>query len=153
MKKRYPEVTAELMADLRAGAFRVGETLPSEAALCARFSASRSTIRSALAELARLGLIDRKQGAATRVISSAPPPTYVHSMTATGDLLQFAGASRREVLSVSRVVADDDLALTLGDRPGRRWTVIRQTRHVDGQAGPGRVHRCLPQRDPCGYRR
>ncbi|WP_421904519.1 GntR family transcriptional regulator [Mameliella sp.] len=136
MKKRYPEVAARLMADLRAGAFRVGEALPSEAALCARFGASRSTIRSALTELARLGMIDRKQGAATRVISSEPPPTYVHSMTATGDLLQFAGASRREVLSVSRVVADDALAQRLGDRPGRRWCLIRQTRHVDGLEAP-----------------
>lgn len=97
MKKRYPDIVSELLSDLRRGRFRVGELLPSEAELCERFGTSRSTIRSAMAELDRLGLIERRQGAATRVLSLEPPPTYVHSMTATGDLMQFAGPSRRRV--------------------------------------------------------
>ncbi|HBT02538.1 MAG TPA: GntR family transcriptional regulator, partial [Citreicella sp.] len=110
MKKRYPEVAARIMTDLRSGAFKIGDTMPSEAVLCARFGASRSTIRGAMAELERLGLIERKQGAATRVISTEPPPTYVHSMSATGDLMQFAGPSWRRVREVLPVVADEALA-------------------------------------------
>ena len=136
MKKRYTDVAARIMADLRTGLFNVGDPMPSEAALCERFRASRSTIRSALAELQRLGLVERKQGAATRVLSIEPPPTYVHSMSATGDLMQFAGRSRREVREVIPLVADEALAERLGDRPGRHWTLIRQTRHVESQSAP-----------------
>lgn len=136
MKKRYPEVAARIMADLRSGAFKVGDAMPSETALCAKFEVGRSTVRSAIAELERLGLVERRQGAATRVRSIEPPPTYVHSMSASGDLMQFAGPSWREVRDILPVVADETLATTLDDRPGRRWTLIRQTRHIQGQSAP-----------------
>lgn len=136
MKKRYPDIVSELLSDLRRGRFRVGELLPSEAELCERFGTSRSTIRSAMAELDRLGLIERRQGAATRVLSLEPPPTYVHSMTATGDLMQFAGPSRRRVREMIPIVADEALAKRLDGRPGRRWLLIRQTRHIDGEETP-----------------
>jgi DNA-binding GntR family transcriptional regulator len=136
MKKRYPEVAAKIMADLKSGPLRVGDAMPSEAVLCEKFGASRSTIRGALAQLQKLGLVERKQGAATRVLSTEPPPTYVHSMSATGDLMQFAGPSWRQVRDIHPLVADEGLASRLGDRPGRRWILIRQTRHIDGQELP-----------------
>lgn len=136
MKKRYHMVAARIMAELRSGTIKVGDPMPSEAVLCTRFDASRSTIRSAMAELERLGLIERRQGAATRVISTEPPPTYVHSMSAADDLMQFAGPSWREVRETLPVVADEALAARLNDRPGRRWILIRQTRHVREQAAP-----------------
>lgn len=134
MKKRYPDVVKRMLADLRTG--KVGDLVPSEATLSEQFGASRSTIRSALAELQRLGLIERKQGAPTRVLSTEPPPSYVHTMSATGDLMQFAGPSRRVVQSIAPLVADEALAERLQDRPGRRWVLIRQTRHIDGQDAP-----------------
>ncbi len=110
--------------------------MPSEAALCARFEVSRSTIRSAMRELERLGLVERRQGAATRVLSVEPPRTYVHSMSATGDLMHFAGPSWREVVETVPVIADETLARRLDDRPGRRWVLIRQTRHIDTLSAP-----------------
>jgi len=139
MKKRYPEVAERIMAELRSGEIRIGTSLPSEAVLCARFGVSRSTIRSALAELQRLGLIERKQGAATRVLSAEPPPTYVHSMLAAGDLMQFAGPSHRRVHSITPIVADERLGMWLEDKPGRRWIQISQTRHIAGRAAIGTV--------------
>lgn len=136
MKKRYPEVAERIMAELRSGEIRIGTSLPSEAVLCARFGVSRSTIRSALAELQRLGLIERKQGAATRVLSAEPPPTYVHSMLAAGDLMQFAGPSHRRVHSITPIVADERLGMWLEDKPGRRWIQISQTRHIADKEVP-----------------
>lgn len=134
MKKRYPDVVKRMLIELRSG--KIGDVLPSEAVFCERFGASRSTIRSALLELQRLGLIERRQGAPTRILSTEPPPSYVHTMSATGDLMQFAGPSRRKVQSIAPTVADEALAEQLQDRPGRRWVLIRQTRHIDGQEAP-----------------
>ncbi len=89
-----------------------------------------------MAELQRLGMIERKQGAPTRILSSEPPTTYVHSMSVTGDLMQFAGPSWREVQEIVPLVADEQLAQRLGDRPGRRWVLIRQTRNIEQQSAP-----------------
>ena len=136
MKRRYPEVAARIMADIRSGAFRVGDAMPSEAELCAQVEVGRSTVRSAIAELERLGLVERRQGAATRIRSIEPPPTYVHSMSASGDLMQFAGPSWRNVRDILPIIADEKLAAALDDRPGRHWTLIRQTRHIEGQLSP-----------------
>lgn len=136
MKKRYPEIAARIMAELKAGDLKVGDAMPSEAVLCDRYNTSRSTIRSAMAELQRLGLIERKQGAATRILSIEPPPTYVHSMSAAGDLMQFAGPSWRKVREITPIVADEALAQKLQDRPGRRWVRISQTRHIDTLSAP-----------------
>nr|WP_321980320.1 GntR family transcriptional regulator [uncultured Cohaesibacter sp.] len=136
MGKRYLDVAAQIMKELKSGLFKVGEALPSEAILSERFKASRSTIRAAMSELQRLGMIERKQGAPTRVLSNEPPTTYVHSMSVTGDLMQFAGPSWREVQEIIPLVADEQLAGRLGDRPGRRWVRIRQTRNIEGQSAP-----------------
>ena len=136
MKKRYRDVAARIMADLKAGVLKTGDAMPSETVLCERFDASRSTIRNAMAELEKLGLIERKQGAATRILSTEPTQTYVHSMSAAGDLMQFAGPSWRKVHKTAAIVADENLAQKLQDRPGRHWIRISQTRHIDTLSAP-----------------
>ncbi|MDR5905593.1 GntR family transcriptional regulator [Franzmannia qiaohouensis] len=136
MKKRYTNVAQRIMQDIRSGGFQVGDPMPSEAELCAQFGVSRSTIRSALSQLQRLGLLERKQGAATRIKATEASPTYVHAMTASGDLLQFAGPSWRKVHGATYIVADEALAEQLDQRPGRRWVRISQTRHVESQQAP-----------------
>lgn len=136
MKKRYTDVAQGIMKDIRSGGFKVGDAMPSEAELCQRFSASRSTIRSALSQLQALGLVERKQGAATRITATQAGPTYVHAMMASGDLLQFAGPSWRRVQNICHVVADDSLATQLNCRPGKHWVCISQTRHIESQVAP-----------------
>lgn len=136
MKKRYTNVAQGIMEDIRSGGFKVGDAMPSEAELCQRFGASRSTIRSALSQLQTLGLVERKQGAATRITATEAAPTYIHSMMASGDLLQFAGPSWRRVQKIYNVVADDSLATQLDNRPGKHWIKISQTRHIDSQIAP-----------------
>lgn len=136
MKKRYPAIAQQIMEEIRSGAFSVGDPMPSEAELCARFEASRSAVRGALAILQKLGVIERKQGAATRIRATEAAPTYVHSMTATGDLMEFAGPSWRKVHRINSIVADEALAERLDKRPGRRWLHISQTRHIDSQPNP-----------------
>lgn len=133
---RHRQVADRIIGDIRSGRFAIGSLLPSEPILATEYGVSRSTIRAALATLQGLGIVDRKQGAGTRVCASEAAPIYVHSMIASGDLLQFAGPSTRHIQEVENLVADEALALRLDDRPGRRWVRIGQTRHIASSDTP-----------------
>ncbi len=58
----HHQIREDLMLNLNSGRFLPGAELPCESALCEHYAASRGTIRHALAELARDGLIDRQAG-------------------------------------------------------------------------------------------
>lgn len=62
------QVTEHLRREIIEGYFRAGETLPSEATLCARFSVSRTVIREALASLKYAGLLVAEQGRGVTVM-------------------------------------------------------------------------------------
>lgn len=57
----------ELVGELEQGIYRPGDRLPSEAALCERFGASRITVAKAIQSLQRDGLVSRRPGSGTYV--------------------------------------------------------------------------------------
>lgn len=61
---RYLDIAEELVAGFEPGAASA-RPLPSESELCARFEASRTTVRAALKHLAGQGLITSRQGKGT----------------------------------------------------------------------------------------
>ncbi|WP_185961193.1 GntR family transcriptional regulator [Telmatospirillum sp. J64-1] len=136
MSLRYLDVAEVIMAEIKAGHDPVGSFLPSELMLAKKYGVSRSTVRAALSHLQGLGIISRRRGSGTRIEASEPAPIYVHSMVASGDQLQFAGPTRREVQLLEDIVADESLACRLDNRPGRRWLRIGQTRHVENSDVP-----------------
>lgn len=133
---RHSQVTDRIISEIRSGRYAIGSLLPSEPMLAAEYGISRSTLRVALTTLQGMGFVERKQGAGTRVCAGDASPVYVHSMNASGDLLQFAGPSTRQIHEMEDLVADEVLARKLDNRPGRRWLRIGQTRHVLGSLTP-----------------
>ena len=71
-KPRHADVARDLMDGIASGRFAVGSLLPTELALCKRYSPSRHTVRVALAELAQRGLVSRRKNVGTRVESATP---------------------------------------------------------------------------------
>lgn len=63
----YERVADRLRRDIVAGFYPRGTFLPSEADLCSRFEVSRGTLRRALSDLARLGLVRSQPGVGHRV--------------------------------------------------------------------------------------
>jgi DNA-binding FadR family transcriptional regulator len=57
-----------LAAEIIGGGLPPGSTLPTEPQLCARFGVSRTVIRDAMAQLARSGLVNVRQGVGTVVL-------------------------------------------------------------------------------------
>lgn len=136
MGQRYIEVADAIRADIQSGRNPVGSFLPSEPVLATNHGVSRSTVRAALSHLQGMGFVTRRRGAGTRVEAAEAVPVYVHSMVASGDQLQFAGPTRREVRLIEDIIADEALAPRLDNRPGRHWLHIGQTRHVADNAVP-----------------
>ena len=65
-------VIAQLEAQIEAGAFAVGDRLPTEPELMAQLGVGRSTVREAVRALAHVGLVEVRQGAGTFVRARRP---------------------------------------------------------------------------------
>lgn len=76
------KVADALRKEISTGSLQSGDQLPTELELVARFDVSRHTVRAALGQLERDGLISRRAGHGTFVTPYATDPANVHM---TGD--------------------------------------------------------------------
>lgn len=127
------DIAAQLQDAIHRHAYPVGAGLPTEAALCEVFGASRYTVRQALGRLTKLGLIERKQGSGSVVRATAPPVSYAQSMGSLDELMQYA---KDTVLTVDRVrleAAGARTAQLIGSAVGENWLHVSGRRHSIGR--------------------
>jgi DNA-binding GntR family transcriptional regulator len=127
---RYQKLADRLIAEIRSGRLRVGDTLSGELELRDRFGVSRHTVREALRQLEGLGLIERTQGSGTVITARAPTETYVQSLRSPAQLLQYPEDTRLEIVSGGPVVASRALARELDCATGSSWYLLRGIRRV-----------------------
>lgn len=65
------EIVDRLVSMIQTGAFSAGERLPSERQLCETFKVSRSSLRTALQQLAFNGIVNIRQGSGTYISEDA----------------------------------------------------------------------------------
>ena len=70
--KKYMHIAQTLEEEICAGRWAVGERLPIEPELCARFDVARQTLRQAVGVLEEQGLVERLQGSGTYVRATIP---------------------------------------------------------------------------------
>src|ERR1700729_1425922 len=128
----YSRVETVLGSEIADGALKVGDQLPTEDSLIARFQARRITVGRAIQNLVSRGLVDIRRGKGTFV--AAPKITqeltelsgFVEDMHALGRK-PTARVISKEVVTADTIVASH-LALTKGERVVR----IRRVRLADG---------------------
>ena len=96
---RAAAIASDLIAEITAGQYPPGARLPSEAALCAHYDVSRSSVREALGRLAALELITTRRGAGGGAFVTTPSPAALTGRLQT--LLALSGAEA-DVLRVAR---------------------------------------------------
>src|SRR5437868_14792406 len=106
---RYLDIAAELQKAIRSGKYPVGDLLPTETELMARFGASRQTVREALRIITEQGLIVRRAGLGSVVISAEPPVLFTHSVKSLSEWLRYSNETYRQVVASSDIVADRNL--------------------------------------------
>ena len=97
---KHEEIAQTLTRDILTGQYRVGERLPSERDLAARFDASRGAVREAMKKLEQLGVADIQPGGA-RVT-----PLNEASLDVIGHLLAVRDAPSRSLIDQILVVID-----------------------------------------------
>lgn len=128
---RSQEVIGRLLSEIREGRLAVGELLPPEVELALKLGVSRATVRTALDELEKLGVVNRRRGVGTRLLRSSVEGgtgKFSFELNRYEDLLRYASATRRITGAMESVVADRDLSSRLKTRPGSRWLRIDFTR-------------------------
>jgi DNA-binding GntR family transcriptional regulator len=110
------------------GQYSIDTRLPTESELCDEFNASRFTVREALRRLVEQGMVQRRQGAGSIVVSTTPQARYVHSLSSLSDLFQFALDTDYELLSIGRETLDAKTAAGVGGSDGERWHVLKGLR-------------------------
>ena len=131
---RYAEILTTLRSEIAAGTLQVGDALPTEAALCVRFGVSRFTVREALRRLQADGMVERVQGAGTRILRDAPATVFVQNYRSVSELSQYAAETRLNLLKAEPTQLDVDLAERIGGDVGETWLLLRGQREtVDGE--------------------
>ena len=133
---RYRDIAGRLQKEIRLGRTDVGDLLPTETELMARYSASRQTVREALRILMDQGLIVRRAGLGSVVIASEPPVLFTHSVKSLGEWLRYSNETYRDVVATRDIVADRKRAALLKCEPGKHWFLIEAVRRSDQFATP-----------------
>ncbi|WP_275941286.1 GntR family transcriptional regulator [Planosporangium flavigriseum] len=134
-----PSLANQVMADLRqaiaSGAFGTNGQLPSEPALSQQLGVSRPTVREAIAVLEQEGLVIRRHGLGTFVMSAVVElPNILNVNTGITDMIRSAGKDPgARKATVSTMAADERIAGQLGIMPGTSVGVIERTRTADDQ--------------------
>ena len=126
----YEQITRVLLAEVRAGA--APGRLGSDNALMARFGVSRMTIRSAVDELVRRGLVRRIQGKGTYVLD---PRSVEVRLDGLERFLQEWHAphvhTHAKILAFRSILAPAAVASALGQKAGSKVLHVRRLRQGD----------------------
>ena len=117
----YKTLANALAQRIRDGDWLVGSCLPSEAALCKSFKASRHTLRHALQTLESDGLVLRRQGAPTQVISRQKVRRFTQSFNSPIDILSYPRNTYRENIVEEFIELDHSLSEMIGGAIGSSW--------------------------------
>ena len=96
------------------------------------YAVSRDTIRRALQELRNQGLVSSRQGQGSKVVSKGLAPALVERIQSVDELIKFGQGTRRKLLRVEAVEADQDLADAFETTLGRRLVKAHMLRMSAG---------------------
>lgn len=133
---RYLQVARALRQDIVDGIYPVGSQLPTEHALCERFSVSRYTVREALRRLREDHLISSRPRTGTLVVPRTSTSSYAQDVMSIDDLMAFATGARFAIHANKMLTIDADLADRTGLPVGEEWLAVGGFRQVEGAPNP-----------------
>ncbi len=130
---RYYQLKEIIREQVRSGAWRPGEPIPSERELCERYGISRMTARQSITELVNEGLLYREQGRGTFV---GRPKIAQQLLRLTGFTEDITAREQRpgtRVLAAEMWPADEATTERLRVRPGQPVFRLHRLRLADAE--------------------
>jgi GntR family transcriptional regulator len=137
--RRRRELANILTEQIHTAAWPTGSKIPAERELARRYAVSRQTVRAALAELQRSGLLIRRHGSGTYVAGRRLEQSLLGHFSLVGSLYGDAAQVATVVLSRQTTRARPAIAGELGLRPGAEVFALQRLRTVAG--GPFMLER------------
>jgi len=122
----WRQIAETLRAEIGGPGFPPGARLPTEAELSARFAVNRHTVRRALEELSRGGLIRVEQGRGTFVAEDVLDYTIGPRTRFTEWIHRHNKEPSGRVLQRREIAADTTIAAALGIRAGGRVVLLER---------------------------
>lgn len=128
----YHQLSRQLVAAIESGRLPKGAFLDNELELAKRWRVSRPTVRRAIQDLVESGLLVRRRGVGTQVVSDqVRRPFRLSSLF--DDLAESGRRPQTSVLTHARVAADRQVAEALAVDPGTEVVHIERLRSIDAQ--------------------
>lgn len=127
----YHQISDQLEAAIGSGALQKGEFLPSEIDLADSWGVSRPTVRRAIQELVDRGMLVRRRGVGTQVVTDQVR-RRVRLSSLFDDLVAGGRHPTTRVLRCDTVRADDAVASQLEVEPGTPILVLERVRFAGG---------------------
>lgn len=128
----YHQLAEQWAAAIRSGTLKPGDPFENELALVARLRLSRPTVRKAMDELVRQGLLVRRRGVGTHVASTVTQRR--DPLTPLFDRLRTTGRQpRTEVLRLQSSRPNPEAARQLGLEPEVPLVYLERLRHAEGR--------------------
>ena len=126
----YLHARQHLLSLIESGTYQPGERLPREVDLAAQLGVSRPTLREALFNLEREGVVIRRHGVGT-FVASKPNSRLKGGLERLESVLALAArqgmVAQVRGLNVEQVLADEELAERLGIAPETPLTRVQRT--------------------------
>ena len=127
----YEQVMQRILSDIDEGVYSAGDRIPKEAELCEKYDVSRITVRRAVEELSKKGVLEKHQGKGTFV-------SVLRENVRLREIQSFHEAQRRQgkrtttkVIHVKTVEASEKDAAELGLLPGQMIIETLRVRYVN----------------------
>lgn len=127
----YARIRDELRAQIIAGAYRPHERLPSESDLMAHYGVSRITVRAAIGELEKEGVLFRLPGKGIYVSKPKPFQSLVRLEGFAEAMAQRGYETFNDVLSIETCPANEEVATRLGLPAREPVTRLRRVRYLN----------------------
>ncbi|MDE2571401.1 MAG: GntR family transcriptional regulator [bacterium] len=129
----YEQIKKRLIAELRSGS-QSGQRTFSDAVLMKRFGVSRMTVRNAVADLVREGVVQRIPGRGTFVVPSPPVHVRLDGLERFIQEWQFSHPQTPvRVPTFRSAVPTAETAARLKVSPGEKVLLIRRLREDEGE--------------------
>jgi GntR family transcriptional regulator, phosphonate transport system regulatory protein len=127
----WRQIANQLQQDIASGGSKPGEQLPTEAALSARFQVNRHTVRRALEELSRDGMVRIEQGRGSFVAEDV----LDYAVEARTRFSEWIRKHNKEpsgqVLQLREIAAEQRVAAGLGIRTGNKVILLERLGFAD----------------------